>query len=177
MPHTTHRPIDPADLTPVVMERFWSKTRALEDGCIEWVAYRMATGYGRFALKRHPHQAHRIALVAHLGHMPDGLDVDHLCRNRSCVNPDHLEFVTTATNIARMLATHAADRCAQGHDLTLPNARLAGATRGCRQCRNERTAARRRERMLADPEYRARQVERNRAKHARRQARRAGVAG
>lgn len=66
-------------------------------GCWEWVGDRTDEGYGRCAGA----PAHRVAWLMFRGPIPDGLALDHLCRNVSCVNPDHLEPVTTAENNAR----------------------------------------------------------------------------
>ena len=87
-------------------ERFWSKVVKRDDGCWEWIAARKASGYGvfntdgRFGPVR---RAHVLAYEDRRGPVPDGLEIDHLCRNRWCVNPDHMEPVTHRENLRRGL--------------------------------------------------------------------------
>jgi len=73
-------------------------------GCWEWLRYRDKEGYGRFAFGPKNAMAHRAAYVLEIGAIPEGLDLDHLCRNRGCVNPEHLEIVTRQENIRRQHA-------------------------------------------------------------------------
>jgi len=87
-------------------ERFWDKVnREGENGCWEWTAYILPNGYGWFGLVTGANQrnalAHRVAYEFVVGPVPTGLQLDHLCRNRRCVNPDHLEPVTRRENILR----------------------------------------------------------------------------
>ena len=71
------------------------------DGCWLWTGGRRG-GYGRIKLaETGTVDAHRLSYEHHIGPIPDGLVIDHLCRNRSCINPAHLEPVTTAENIRR----------------------------------------------------------------------------
>jgi hypothetical protein len=78
-----------------------SKYRVNEaTGCWEWVAAKSRSGYGYLGRKR----AHRAVYSLYRGSIPDGLVLDHLCRNTCCVNPDHLEPVTTAENTRRGLS-------------------------------------------------------------------------
>jgi hypothetical protein len=95
--------------------RFWPKVRKTAT-CWEWTGAR-TFGYGVIGSGGkygHTLRAHRISWTIHRGRIPDGLELDHLCRNRACVRPDHLEPVTTAENVLRG-ALARIDACPQGH--------------------------------------------------------------
>lgn len=131
-------------------QRFWRKVDVADSGCWEWNGGLWGGGYGRFVLDGRHVQAHRWAYEALVGPIPDGLQLDHLCRNRRCVNPDHLEPVTNRENgvrgigiAARALATH----CSHGHEWTEENTNVRpNGTRRCRKC-NAAIEARRRGRL------------------------------
>lgn len=87
-------------------ERFWSKVRVADSGCWEWTGSRNCAdsrGYGQFrpAGSGRLVLAHRWAYEKCIGLIPSGLELDHVCRNRICVNPLHLEAVTRRTNLLR----------------------------------------------------------------------------
>lgn len=69
--------------------------------CWEWTACRNREGYGRVTVEGVSQYAHRLLWLMFVGEIPEGLDLDHLCRNRGCVNPDHLQPVTRSVNVAR----------------------------------------------------------------------------
>lgn len=78
--------------------------RAHEDtstGCWLWAGASNPEGYGRIWVEDRLGYTHRVAYEAFVGPIPDGYDIDHLCRNRGCCNPDHLEAVTRRTNLLR----------------------------------------------------------------------------
>lgn len=139
-----------------VADRFWTKVRKTE-GCWEWTAC-LAHGYGRFGVGRRARPAHVVAYELVIGPVPVGLDLDHLCRNRRCVRPDHLEPVTRRVNLLRgqtIAAAHAAKtHCPNGHPYSGSNlavfAQKYGMMRRCRQCDRERQAARRARKRLND---------------------------
>lgn len=70
-------------------------------GCWVWTAASNGRGYGRIWVDGRPHPAHRVAYEIHVGPIPAGMEIDHLCRNRGCVNPAHLEPVTRRENLRR----------------------------------------------------------------------------
>jgi hypothetical protein len=119
--------------------KFWEKVDVRgPDECWEWRACRNKNGYGRV---NHPHfkttWAHRVAYLLKVGPIPDGLQLDHLCRNRACVNPAHLEPVTQRVNLQRgELATKT--HCPQGHPYSGDNLIVRRGARECRTCRNAR---------------------------------------
>jgi len=80
--------------------RFWSKVDA-EGDCWEWTGARSDKGYGHMRRADTIVAAHRFAWELLVGPIPDGLEIDHLCRKRKCVNPDHLEPVTHSENMRR----------------------------------------------------------------------------
>lgn len=70
-------------------------------GCWRWTKALTTVGYGHFSIRSVYYQAHLLLYILHVGPLPGGLEPDHLCRNRWCVNPHHLEFVTHAVNVQR----------------------------------------------------------------------------
>lgn len=86
-----------SDFSTKDLERFWGHVEKKDDHeCWEWKSSRNDWGYGRFAFNGRRYQfAHRVS-VALMQPLPAGVVVDHLCRNRGCVNPSHLEIVTVA---------------------------------------------------------------------------------
>lgn len=89
----------PAFGDPRLSARFWAKVHVLPNGCWEWTAYRSRKGYGLFGQTA----AHLVAFRALIGAVAPGLELDHLCRNRACANPCHLEPVPHAENVRRGL--------------------------------------------------------------------------
>lgn len=81
--------------------------------CWEWTSYRDKDGYGSFCLRRSARAAHFVAWTIEHGQIPDGLEIDHLCRNRACVRPSHMELVTHRENIRR--GDYHRDRLPNGH--------------------------------------------------------------
>lgn len=135
-----------------VSDRFFEKVRPAEDGsgCLLFRT-RSTEGYGRFVFKGKNYQAHRWLLERGLGQeIPRHLDVDHLCGNRACVRPTHLEIVTRSENVRRgrapaMARARAAaiTHCPQGHPYDEENTYIYLAKRGvrhrmCKACMRDR---------------------------------------
>lgn len=119
--------------------RFFAKVD-VSGVCWEWTAATNTRGYGVFGRGGRSAgnaYAHRWAWEFLVGPIPDGLTVDHLCRNTVCVNPDHLELVTLAENVRR--ANPKRETCERGHSLELAYVRENG-NRMCRRCRTVRRA-------------------------------------
>lgn len=94
--HTDPRPITPQGRT--VDERFWEKV-AKSPGCWNWIAaISEDDGYGRFGIGQSVQLTHRVSYELAGGTIPPGMEIDHICRNRTCVNPGHLRVVTSQKN-------------------------------------------------------------------------------
>jgi len=128
-------------------ERFWAKVRKTET-CWLWTAFVDRAGYGRIrgfdGRRGESLYAHRVSYELHIGPIPKGLHIDHLCRVRSCVRPDHLEAVTCAENLRRGsgVAMIKTGRCRRGHDVAEHGyVRKDGRGINCNECRRERRRA------------------------------------
>ena len=118
------------------LERFMLKVAQGQKGCVFWAAAVNRDGYGQFWVNGRSVKAHRWAYEYFKGPIPEGLQLDHLCRNRNCVNPAHLEPVTGRENVLRGdTGKHEADKthCPKGHEYA--GANLYIDPRGKRQCR------------------------------------------
>ena len=133
----------PGETQPVA-DRFWAKVHKT-DTCWLWTAA-VASGYGRFWLDGKQVQAHRWAYEQVYGPIPSGMDIDHLCRVRHCVNPAHMEPVTRRTNVLRgnapLVRLHRAGFCKRGHVVSASNTyfKKNGTVRDCKLCRRKRMA-------------------------------------
>jgi hypothetical protein len=125
-----------------------------ESGCWLWMASLDSKGYAQINIGTFGHakmcRAHRISYELHIGPIPEGLQLDHLCRVRSCINPTHLEPVTMLTNVQRGLGgsnggkargaiARAATHCTRGHEYTPENTLVSKRNhRFCRACQRFR---------------------------------------
>ncbi len=125
-------------------ERFLAKV-VLDGDCLIWAAYRNSDGYGRFRAAGRAVSAHRWIWEQTYGPVPEGRELDHLCRNRACVNPEHLEAVTHRENGQRGIAgsvsaarQRAKTHCPQGHPYDAVNTRWhKNGARSCKACHKE----------------------------------------
>jgi len=86
-------------------DRFWSKVDyGADDECWPWTGASHSRGYGSAYKDGRVTTAHRVAYELAVGPIPEGLEIDHLCRNKLCQNPAHLEAVTRAVNLARRVS-------------------------------------------------------------------------
>lgn len=124
--------------------RFWAKVQIdASTECWQWIAANNGEGYGRYWHNGRLTGPHRVAYETLVGPIPEGLELDHLCRNTACVNPEHLEPVDRYENARRAgafrpesLRTH----CPQGHEYSPENTRVSRRRRGnhinriCKTC-------------------------------------------
>jgi hypothetical protein len=131
---------------PDLKARFFAKVEKTET-CWLWVG-KTTNGYGRFSYERRWFYAHRFSYERAVGPIPDGYQIDHLCKTPACVNPAHLEAVKPKVNLLRSsspatlntVKTH----CPQGHEYTPENTLQApGQGRKCRACHREAERLRR----------------------------------
>lgn len=132
-----------------VEDRFFAKVDVGNSpaGCWMWTASTYLGGYGQFRFNGQATHAHRAAYDMFVGPVPEGHDVDHLCRERACVNPLHLEAVSRSENNRRglvgaggALRQRAKTHCPQGHPYDDENTYVTAAGgRACRVCRLRRT--------------------------------------
>lgn len=119
-----------------------------EAGCWIWQKGKNQYGYGQIRLDKKRWLVHRLTYTLFVGEIPEGMDIDHLCRVRDCCNPSHLEPVDRKTNLVRgehpNMQAHREGRCARGHVVNADTAspRSDGRLK-CRECTNARARERR----------------------------------
>ncbi len=117
---------------------FDAKWQQNEKGCWQWTGAVQSGGYGNFRGRL----AHRVSWETRVGKIPANMTIDHLCRNRLCVNPAHLRVVTQKENNLAGFSPTAINKrrthCVNGHEFTPENAKIVqrkdGPHRKCRKC-------------------------------------------
>lgn len=122
-----------------LIDRFNSKI--IKTGnCWEWISLKSTNNYGIFRLNNKNYSSHRLSYELYKGKIPEGLVIDHLCKNTLCVNPDHLEAVTQKINLYRgntVTLNHSKKtHCPQGHEYSGKNLYLYEGSRYCKTCRD-----------------------------------------
>lgn len=122
------------------IDRFMMKVRKVPNGCWEWQANINPKGYAMFSADSQWQSAHRWIYQYHHGvELNPEEQIDHLCRIRHCVNPEHLEVVDNRTNVLRGVhARGPSTHCRNGHERTPENTRLnSNGWRVCLDCRRD----------------------------------------
>lgn len=123
-----------------ITERFWTRVNKKDpNDCWQWTGFCKKDGYGQFWFNYTIYKAHRVSYALSGGKLLRKLILDHLCRNRACVNPAHLEQVSIKENVLRgngysgknFRKTH----CVRGHELNSINMRIENKGRRCKICR------------------------------------------
>ena len=137
-------------------ERFWRKVKKTRD-CWLWIANRNPKGYGRFWLNGRLQQAHRVVYEWYNDFIPEGLEIDHLWRNRGCVRPIHLEAVTCQENARRgETGKHSNSKkshCPQGHPYSGNNLYIPpSGGRFCKKCHRQTQRVYKRRKLMLEEE-------------------------
>lgn len=113
------------------------------DTCWGWQGSKVR-GYGAIGGHWKMHKVHRVAYTLWRGEIPDGMTLDHLCRNPNCANPKHLEVVSMRENVLRGVGPTAQNarktHCKRGHEFTPENTYIRPGGRECRACKTLRAA-------------------------------------
>lgn len=135
-------------------ERIVSMLVPAENGCLIWPSALSRKGYGRTSIRHENHHVHRVVWEHLIGPIPEGLEPDHLCRNKACSNVEHLELVTRRENLLRGTSPMAINaqktECHRSHPFTEENTYLDKCgRRHCRTCQRERQSGYRAARRAA----------------------------
>lgn len=126
-------------------DRIRNGVEVTESGCWEWRRSILAAGYGCIRVDGKTRTTHSVAYEVFKGRVPEGLEIDHLCRNRACCNPDHMEAVTHSVNVRRgngPKIKRAITHCPNGHEYTEDNLYRFSGRRACKTCAKRRSAER-----------------------------------
>lgn len=132
------RPLSPEQIDDTTRTKFWERVEKT-DSCWWWIFSKAANTYGKLYVGNYRNEkVHRLAVVIDGRTIPDGMVVDHLCRNPACVNPAHLEVVTQSTNVLRgegpVAVSHRSPICKRGHPWTPENTAYHFGPKGGRIC-------------------------------------------
>ena len=136
-------------ITDALVKLFWKSIQTEENGCWRWKGSIANNGYGKIYPDQAGYLAHRVSYTLHKGKIPENLSIDHLCRNRYCVMPAHLEAVTMRENLLRgngISGVYARrSHCNRGHLYTPETTRLDSRSgyRICILCARENDRKRR----------------------------------
>ena len=123
-----------------LLSRFWDKVEIQDGGCWKWLGATNNQGYGEFSINHKMVRAHRFSYQIHESTIPEGLVIDHKCRNVWCVNPKHLEPVTNKENLNRgRSANREKTHCMKGHEYNQINTYYHNNNRHCRTCKLDNT--------------------------------------
>ena len=136
-------------MSMTLLERFTEKVAEPFDAhneCFEWASCKSKDGYGQFWRDGKSVKSHRVSYELFVGPIPEGFDIDHLCRNHACVRPDHLEAVPRVLNVRRGQGDGSQTHCPAGHPYDEENTYYWKSPRGythryCRACHNALTLA------------------------------------
>lgn len=148
-------PVSIRELTPRQVSRIVARVRMTEDGCWPWQGFTDRNGYPRISCRIGKRVRgvfpYRTLFELQNGPIEDGLEIDHLCRNRNCCRPDHLESVTHYENMSRaVLYNSTLTKCKRGHPFDSHNTYITpDGRRQCRACRADATRRYQRRRSLA----------------------------
>lgn len=135
----TGKQLGPESFTNSQRERFWSLVDIRgPEVCWNKTGHTTSCGYGLISIKKKTYMAHRVA-YAMGSEIPSGMTIDHLCRNKKCCNPAHLEVVTVGENARRHFKT--ITHCPKGHEYNKENTLVFSGKRQCRACSNARRKA------------------------------------
>jgi len=131
-----------------------NKDQEKKSECKIWAGFINKQGYGVITYRRKQFRVHQLAVLLSGRNYPKGMVTDHLCRNRACYNPDHLEVVTNGENVMRGESfapkNKAMTNCTLGHPLNGTSRRQKSGTvwRFCRECQNNKRNKKRREQRI-----------------------------
>lgn len=171
--HRRAKGAKPTIATKPIKQRIAESTAETSSGCWEWQLSKCRDGYGMMKVAGKTLRAARVSYTEFKGPIPEGLLVFQVCKNRACVNPDHLEVITSKESVARGATDpkvnfaayyerrRAATHCPHGHPWDSENTRRDEVQRFCRACLRENQRKRRK-----DPDFIAKERERNREIYA-----------
>lgn len=123
------------NFTEQQINSFWSRTKPEESGCILWAGYLNDRGYGSTgSIGGKTYRAHRFAYLITFGEIPAGAEIDHKCRNRSCVNPEHLQALPVLAHRKKDAPFKRRSHCKNGHAFSEENTYTHLGNRRCRAC-------------------------------------------